>query len=173
MALNRADITIAGRTLTLEASVGAADVYATEFLRGLAEPYRGLLEDDMLAAYGRNQPTVKVNAKVDGDGNPVTDGDGEYVIDKRAKERELPNPHYRGIDTPAILRFAWAMAVAAESCDDSWAEFERWSMHEVCLSITEQAQLYATVIYELGGGHIFRQPEGRGDADEPDGGLEG
>lgn len=172
MALNRADITFAGRKLTLEASVGAADVYADQFVGRLRAPYKGILEDDMLVAYRRNQPTVTVRAKVGKDGEPIVGEDGEYVTDKRAKERELPNPRYRGVDTAALIRVAWAMAVAAESCEDSWEAFERWSMHEVCPTVAEQAQLFATVIYELGGGHIFRQPEGLGNADAPDGGLE-
>ena len=173
MALNRADVTIDGRTLALEASVAAADVYADEFFKRLRKPYKGILEDDLLTVYGRAQAEVEVRAKMDGDGNPVTNDDGSYVTDRRARLRTLPNPEYRGVDTVALLRIAWAMSVAAGSYDDQWKAFEQWATHDTCMSVSEQAQLYAVIIYELGARHIFRNPDGHGDADEPDAGLEG
>lgn len=139
---------IGGAEYDLEASLGASITYANEFFGKLGEPYRGSLADDMLQVYRRAQPTVE--------------RDGENV----------PNPEYMGYDVEALLRIAWAMATAAGSTRKGYDRFRDEVIHQPA-SVFEEAGLYDVVVMELGGGIIFRRPEGQAGAVEPDEAQEG
>ena len=140
---NVRELRIGDKTYQLEASLGTAIVYRNEFFGKLEEPYKGILADDMLAVWTRAQQ--------------VEEHDGEVV----------PNPEYMGIDIEAILRIAWAMARAAGSTKKSYAKFYDEVIHQPA-GLFEEASLYDTVIMRLGGGIIFRRPEGLGGSGEPD-----
>jgi len=140
---NVRELRIGDKTYQLEASLGTAIVYRNEFFGKLDEPYKGILADDMLAVWTRAQQ--------------VEEHDGEVV----------PNPEYMGIDIEAILRIAWAMARAAGSTKKSYAKFYDEVIHQPA-GLFEEASLYDTVIMRLGGGIIFRRPEGLGGSGEPD-----
>jgi len=136
-------VTIGSMTLEVEASPGAGIVYRNEFVGRLDSPYRGLLSDDMLLIWRQFRPTVEE--------------DGE----------EVPNPDYVGLDMEALLRLTWAMARAAGSTKKGWKAFYEDVIHQP-MSVFEESSLYATVILELGGGVIFRRPDGRVGAGAPD-----
>ena len=166
-------VTIDGEEFRVEASIMAADVYATEFVGSLREPYRGVLEDDMLQTYGRAQQTVERYVKSDRKGNPVRDADGNLVpVEHGGVPARVPNPEYRGIDSMAMLRYVWAMATAAGSIDERWEEFAARMGHKPFV-VREMASVYGTIIADLGEHETFRQPKGRADAFEPDEGREG
>ena len=140
---NVRELRIGDKTYQLEASLGTAIVYRNEFFGRLDEPYKGLLADDMLAVWTRAQQ--------------VEEHDGEVV----------PNPEYMGLDIEAILRIAWAMARAAGSTKRGYDKFYDEVIHQPA-GLFEEASLYDTVIMRLGGGIIFRRPDGQAGADEPD-----
>ena len=140
---NVRELRIGDKTYQLEASLGTSIVYRNEFFGKLDEPYKGLLADDMLAVWARAQQ--------------VEEHDGEVV----------PNPEYMGLDIEAILRIAWAMARAAGSTKRGYDKFYDEVIHQPA-GVFEEASLYDTVIMRLGGGSIFRRPEGQEGADEPD-----
>jgi len=134
---------IGDKTYRLEASLGTKIIYRNEFFGKLEEPYKGILEDDMLRVYHQSQPFEEV--------------DGETVA----------NPDYEGNDIEALLRIAWAMARAAGSTKKSFAKFCDEVIHQPA-GVFEEASLYDTTIMQLGGGIIFRRPEGLGGSGEPD-----
>lgn len=140
---NVRELRIGDKTYQLEASLGTAIVYRNEFFGRLDEPYKGLLADDMLAVWTRAQQ--------------VEEHDGEVV----------PNPEYMGLDIEAILRIAWAMARAAGSTKRGYDKFYDEVIHQPA-GLFEEASLYDTVIMRLGGGIIFRRPEGQAGDSEPD-----
>ena len=141
---NVRELRIGEKTYELEASLGTAIVYRNEFFGKLDEPYRGILADDMLQVYHRAQ---------------------RFEDDDEGKAVE--NPDYMGIDIEAILRVAWAMARSAGSTKRSFAKFLNEVIHQPA-GVFEEASLYDTVIMRLGGGIIFRRPDGQAGADEPD-----
>ena len=141
---NVRELRIGEKEYRLEASLGTAIVYRNEFFGKLDAPYRGILADDMLQVYHRAQQFEE-----DEDGNLVT------------------NPDYTGNDVEAILRIAWAMAKAAGSTKKSYDKFLNEVIHQPA-GVFEEASLYDTVIMRLGGGIIFRRPDGQAGADEPD-----
>ena len=141
---NVRELRIGEKEYRLEASLGTAIVYRNEFFGKLQQPYRGILADDMLQVYHRAQQFEE-----DEDGNLVT------------------NPDYTGNDVEAILRIAWAMAKAAGSTKKSYDKFLNEVIHQPA-GVFEEASLYDTVIMRLGGGIIFRRPDGQAGADEPD-----
>ena len=128
----------------LEASLGTSIVYRNEFLGRLDAPYTGILDDDVLTIWRRAQRTIA------GDG-------GE----------DVENPDYAGLDVLATLRVAWAMARAAGSTGQTFDQFMEDLVHQPA-GVFEEASLYGTVVLELGGGIIFRRPEGRGGDGEAD-----
>lgn len=166
---NVASVTIGEIELELEASLGASITYGNAFRGRLEAPYKGILSDDMLQVWNASKQTVD---GVDEDGNAT----------------ELPNPDYRGIDVEALLRLAWAMAVAANSPnvvstiygDDKpmyrlamgYDEFYEQVIHQPA-GVFEEAALFGVVVMQLGGGIIFRRPEGRDGAVEADEAQEG
>lgn len=133
----------------LEASLGAGIVYANEFRGRLEAPYKGDLNDDLLAIWRGAQETVE-------------DEDG----------KDVANPDFRGVDVMALLRVAWAMARAAGSTSQPFDEFLEGVIHQPA-GVFEEASLYGTVVLELGGGVIFRRPEGLGGAGKADEAKEG
>lgn len=141
---NVRELRIGEKTYQLEASLGTAIVYRNEFFGKLDEPYKGILADDMLQVYRRAQPTEE-------------NEDGEAVA----------NPDYVGTDIEAMLRIAWAMAKSAGSTKRTFAKFCDEVIHQPA-GVFEEASLYDTTIMQLGGGIIFRRPEGQEGADEPD-----
>lgn len=141
---NVRELRIGDKEYQLEASLGTAIVYRNEFFGKLDEPYKGILADDMLQAYHRAQ---------------------RFEDDDEGKTVE--NPDYTGIDIEAILRVAWAMARSAGSTKRSFAKFFDEVIHQPA-GVFEEASLYDTVIMRLGGGIIFRRPEGLGGDGEPD-----
>lgn len=141
---NVRELRIGDKTYQLEASLGTAIVYRNEFFGKLDEPYKGILADDMLQAYHRAQ---------------------RFEDDDEGKTVE--NQDYTGIDIEAILRVAWAMARSAGSTKRSFAKFFDEVIHQPA-GVFEEASLYDTVIMRLGGGIIFRRPEGLGGDGEPD-----
>lgn len=141
---NVRELRIGEKTYELEASLGTAIVYRNEFFGKLDEPYKGILADDMLQVYRRAQPTEE-------------NEDGETVA----------NPDYVGTDIEAMLRIAWAMAKSAGSTKRTFAKFYDEVIHQPA-GVFEEASLYDTTIMQLGGGIIFRRPEGQASADEPD-----
>ena len=145
---NVRELRIGDVTYELEASLGTAIVYRNEFFGKLDEPYKGILADDMLQVYHRAQPTEE--------------RDGQMV----------ENADYMGYDIEAILRIAWAMARAAGSTKRTFARFYDEVIHQPA-GVFEEASLYDTVITRLGGGIIFRRPDGHGGAGEPDEAQEG
>ncbi len=164
---NRREIAIGGKTYTLEASLGTGIIYANEFRGKLDEPYRGILADDMLRVFNRNQPVIEEKVKVDKKGNVVLDKRGMWVADDGGEKRRVKNPDYTGPDMEAVLRIAWAMARAADSTDKGYADFLDEVIH-LPSGVVEEARLYNTTIVELGGGITFRRPEGRESAVQPD-----
>lgn len=141
---NVRELRIGDKEYQLEASLGTAIVYRNEFFGKLDEPYKGILADDMLQAYHRAQ---------------------RFEDDDEGKTVE--NQDYTGIDIEAILRVAWAMARSAGSTKRSFAKFFDEVIHQPA-GVFEEASLYDTVIMRLGGGIIFRRPEGLGGDGEPD-----
>lgn len=140
---NVRELRIGEKEYQLEASLGTAIVYRNEFFGKLDEPYKGILADDMLQVYHRAQP--------------IEDSDGKMV----------ENADYMGYDIEAILRIAWAMARAAGSTKRAFARFYDEVIHQPA-GVFEEASLYGTVIMQLGGGIIFRRPEGQAGDGEPD-----
>ena len=140
---NLRTLTIGSETFELEASLGAGITYANEFRGKVQAPYNGSLSNDMLTVWRRNQRTLGM--------------DGEKV----------DNDDYSGIDVEALLRIAWAMAVAAGSTKDGYERFVERIIHQPA-GVFEEASLYDVVVLELGGGIIFRQPEGQGGAEQAD-----
>lgn len=146
---NVRELRIGENTYNLEASLGTATVYRNEFFGKLDAPYKGLLADDMLQAYHKAQP--------------FEEGDDGKLAE---------NPDYMGYDVDALLRVAWAMA---RSVDPNYAKpykygykrFYNEVIHQPA-GVFEEASLYNTVVMQLGGGIIFRRPEGLAGADEPD-----
>ena len=145
---NVCELRIGDVTYELEASLGTGIAYRNEFFGRLEEPYRGILADDMLQAYHKAQP--------------FEDVDGETV----------ENADYAGYDVEALLRIAWAMARAAGSTKKGWDKFHAEVIHQPA-GVFEEASLYDVVVMRLGGGIIFRRPEGLGGAGEPDAAQEG
>ena len=169
---NRRTVSIDGQKIEVEASILAADVYAEEFAGNLKAPYSGVMEDDMLSTHNRSKTTITVRVKATKSGKPMRDRNGEYVLtDRDGVEVEVPNPAYRGVDVIALLRYVWAMGVAAGSIQESWEDFGK-RMEHVDFVVREVASVFTTVIYDLGGGCIFRNPEGLGDAQQPDEGQQ-
>lgn len=150
---NVASVTIGEIELELEASLGASITYGNAFRGRLEAPYKGILSDDMLQVWNASKQTVE---GVDEDGNAT----------------ELPNPDYRGIDVEALLRLAWAMAVAAGSAKGGYGEFYETVIHQPA-GVFEEAALFGVVVMQLGGGIIFRRPEGQDGAVEADEAQEG
>jgi hypothetical protein len=136
---NVRELRIGEKSYELEASLGASITYRNEFFGRLDAPYKGILADDLLVAWRRAQ------AELDGE----------------------PNPEYAGIDVEAALRAAWAMAFAHGSTKKRYAKFADEVVHQPA-GVFEEASLYEVVVLELGGGVIFRRPEGHGGAGEPD-----
>lgn len=146
---NVRELRIGDKTYQLEASLGTPIVYRNEFFGKLDEPYKGILADDMLQVYHRSQQFEENE-----DGNLVT------------------NPDYAGIDIEALLRIAWAMARSVDPergkpYKYGYRRFYNEVIHQPA-GVFEEASLYDTVIMRLGGGIIFRRPEGLGSPDEPD-----
>lgn len=141
---NVRELRIGEKEYQLEASLGTAVAYRNEFFGKLDEPYRGILADDMLQVWRRSQETVE-----DEGGN------------------EAPNPDFYGYDVEALLRIAWSMAWAAGSTKKRYAKFYDEVIHQPA-GLFEEASLYNTVVMELGGGIIFRRPEGQGGAGQAD-----
>jgi len=164
---NVRELSIGDKTYELEASLGAGIVYSDRFAGELREPYKGLLPDDLMTVWSRSKRTIETKAKVDEDGKPVTDEEGRYVYDPDGIDVEYENPDYRGNDVEAILRIAWAMAVAAGSTRESYEEFREGVIHQPA-GAYEEASLFTTVVLVLGGGIIFRTPKGQGGAEQPD-----
>ena len=170
---NRREVEIDGMTFEVEASILAADVYADEFVGQLRKPYRGILEDDMLVTFNRSRATIPAYVKANKRGDPVRDRSGEYVLVEHGGVKvDVPNPEYRGIDAVALVRYLWAMGTAADSIAEPWEEFAE-RMEHADFAVREVARAFATIVYELGGGCIFRDPEGHRDAGEPDEGQQG
>ena len=140
---NMRELRIGDVTYELEASLGTAIVYRNEFFGKLDDPYKGILADDMLQVYHRAQPTEERDGKM------------------------VENADYMGYDIEAILRIAWAMARAAGSTKRAFARFYDEVIHQPA-GVFEEASLYDTVIMRLGGGIIFRRPEGQAGDGEPD-----
>lgn len=145
---NVRSVRIGEMEIDLEASLGTGIVYANEFRGRLEAPYKGILADDMLAVWHRNQPTDSE------DGN------------------EVENPDYTGIDVEALLRIAWAMARAVDPEQGrpyrkGYRAFHDEAIHQPT-SIFDEAALYDAVILRLGNGITFRRPEGLSGAVEPD-----
>lgn len=136
---NVRELRIGDRTYGLEASLGTGIVYREEFLGRLDAPYKGVLADDLLVAWRQAQ----------------TELDGE------------PNPDFRGIDVEALLRVAWAMAYAKGSTRKRYQKFHDEVIHQPA-GMFEEASLYEVVVLELGGGIIFRRPQGADGSPEPD-----
>ena len=151
---NVRELLIGENTYNLEASLGTGKVYRDEFFGKLEKPYKGVLADDMLQVYRKAQPFEE-------------NDDGEMV----------KNPDFEGYDIEALLRIAWAMA---RSVDPAYAKpykygykrFYNEVIHQPA-GVFEEASLYDTVIMRLGGGIIFRRPDGHGGAGEPDEAQEG
>lgn len=157
-------VTVGGRAIEVESSLGARKVYADEFMGKLSKPYSGVLSDDLLALYDGTREFVEDEVLVtDDDGNPVTDEDGNEVTTKGM----VPNPAYRGgVDVSELLRLTWAMAFAAGSVTQVYDEWMDSVWHSP-MTRDEEVVLYAVVALELGA-YTFRGAEGRGDAGEPD-----
>jgi len=134
---------IGEKTYQLEASLGTKIVYQNEFFGKLEEPYKGLLEDDILQVYHRSRPFEEIDGEV------------------------KPNPDYVGNDIEALLRIAWAMARAAGSTKRGYDKFLNDVIHQPA-GMFEEASLYDVVIMRLGEGIIFRRPEGQDGAAESD-----
>lgn len=141
---NVRELRIGDKTYQLEASLGTAITYRNEFFGKLGDGYKGILEDDMLRIYHLAQPFEEGE-----DGKPAE------------------NPDYIGYDIEALLRIAWAMARAEGGMKKGWDKFYAEVIHQPA-GVFEEASLYNVVVMELGGGIIFRRPEGQGSADEPD-----
>jgi len=146
---NVRELRIGDKEYQLEASLGTPIVYRNEFFGKLDEPYKGILADDMLQAYHRAQ---------------------RFEDDDEGKTVE--NPDYMGIDIEALLRFAWAMARSVDPergkpYKYGYKRFYNEVIHQPA-GVFEEASLYDTVIMRLGGGIIFRRPEGLGGSVEPD-----
>jgi hypothetical protein len=168
--MNRVKASVDGREYELEASLLAADYYADEFAGNLKAPYRGVLEDDMLVTYNRSRPTVEAFVMADDKGKPVKDDDGNLIpVEHGGVKADVPNKMYRGVDGLALVRYVWAMGAAAGSIDERWEDFFEHMSH-VDFSAREMAQLFLVVIMDLGGCHIFRNPEGHADAVDADDG---
>ena len=169
---NVANVTIGDIELELEASLGTDIEYSNEFLGKLDEPYNGVLDHDMLVVWSAYKPTVEMTVLVDDEGKFVFDDEGKYVFDPNGKKVELPNQDYRGIDVLALLRIAWAMAYAAGSTKKRFDGFLQAVIHQPA-GIVEEASLFSAVIVQLGGGIIFRRPEGLGGSEQADETQEG
>lgn len=74
---------------------------------------------------------------------------------------------YYGFDIEAVFRFAWAMAVAAGSTDETWQEFFGRLTHEA-VTLVDVAGVYGTCVRDLGERTFFRLPDGLPDAGKPD-----
>ena len=150
----------------LEAGLGTFVAYRNAFWQRLEKPYVGKLDDDMLAIWNLAQPVLEGRWKVDGDGNPVHDDDGALI---RTFDPEVPvttqaNPQFMGYDVDALVRVAWAMAWSAGSTKKQFPDFYDEVMHQPA-GVSEVSQLFSIVEVQLGGGIIFRRPEGpEGDA---------
>lgn len=164
---NVRELTIGDKTYELEASLGTGSVYANEFVGKLREPYKGFLADDLMVVWRKAQPKLEMTAKVGEDREPVRDEDGSYVPDPDGVRVEYENPDYAGNDIEALLRIAWAMAVAAGSTTQTYEDFREEVIHQPA-GAYEEASLYTTVVLLLGGGIIFRGPEGRSAAEQAD-----
>lgn len=140
---NRQTVTLGGVEYELECSLGAMATYSDEFAGGLDEPYSGFMDRDVLLLWNRSRETVEEDGK------------------------EVPNKDFRGIDVTGLVRVMWAMAFAAGSTRKHFGEFAEEVMR-LPVSAVEEAALFATVVYVLGGNIIFRQPEGQGGAGAPD-----
>lgn len=164
---NVAELRIGDMKLELEASLGTGIAYAREFRGRLDEPYKGSLNSDLMTVWRLAQDKFEETVAVDDDGDPIKDDDGKYVYDPNGKKVYVPNPDYIGYDVEALLRIAWAMAWAAGSTKQRYEEFYEEAIHQSAGSY-EEASLYRVVVLVLGGGIIFRGPEGRGGSEEPD-----
>lgn len=138
----------------LESSMGANIAYRGEFWGRLEPPYKGDMNDDLLAIYRGAQPTVT-------------------ETDKRGKETEVPNPDHRGVDLEALLRVAWAMAHAVDPAagkpfDGGYEEFRAAIIHQPA-GLWEEVDLYNIIMFDLAMKFNFRQRQGQsgaGDADD-------
>ena len=147
---NQAMVTIAGRDILLESSLGACKVYSDEFFGKLKDPYKGSLPEDMIALM-RHQ-------------------EGYLVPDEDAKDGVRFVEGVNALDTEMaehLLDFAWAMARAAGSIDMRYPEWQEWVTH-ASVSFFEVSDAYQTIIHELGDGATFRLTKGLQDALEPD-----
>lgn len=163
---------IGGERFDLEASLGTGIVYRNEFGGKLDPPYKGILEDDMLRIWHVAQPTITGRFAIGDDGTPALDGDGRPADDPAAPRSTVANPDYAGYDVEALFRIAWAMA---RSVNPEWGSpyrkgfkaFREEVMH-LPAGMYEVASLYDAAVLELGGGIIFRRPEGQAGDVEPD-----
>ena len=142
---NVRSLDIAGEGFTFEASLGTSIIYSDEFMGRLEEPYRGLLDYDMLQVWNK----ASVTTDADGDRPP-------------AEVREV-----RHIDTRALIRLAWAMARAAESTDMGYEDFHSHVAH-LPAGRYDEAALFEVAVLELGSGIIFRHREGQAGPQEAD-----
>lgn len=164
---NVAELRIGDVELELEASLGTGIEYAREFRGKLDEPYTGSLDADLMTVWRFAQDKFEETVAADEDGNPIKDDDGKYVYDPSGVKVRVDNPDYIGYDVEALLRIAWAMAWAAGSTKKRYDAFYQDIIHQPAGSY-EEARLYHVVVLVLGGGVIFRGPDGQRSAEEPD-----
>lgn len=140
---NVATVSIGGREYGMRACLGAGVIYANQFLdeTPLDPPYKGELADDMLEVYRRAQPVVGEDGET-----PVAPG---------------------RVDAEALVRLMWAMCRAAGSTAKGYEDFAE-EVYALPASVSDEAALYATVILKLGGGVIFRDPQGQSGGGEVD-----
>ena len=168
-------ITIDGKELALEASIGTMIVYSDEFRGKLDKPYKGTIEDDILAMHVGTQRRVEIEVAANDEGGALVDENGKYlepVDGEPTCKVEVDNEDYRGYDLEAVARVMWAMSRAADhGTKMRWPAFQKW-FHHAQIPWMDVRPLFETIVY-LVGGPFFRHDGGRFSIGAPDEKLEG
>jgi len=158
-------ITIDGKELALEASIGTMIVYSDEFRGKLDKPYKGTIEDDILAMHVGTQRRVEIEVAANDEGGALVDEEPTCKV-------EVDNEDYRGYDLEAVARVMWAMSRAADhGTKMRWPAFQKW-FHHAQIPWMDVRPLFETIVY-LVGGPFFRHDGGRFSIGTPDEKLEG
>ena len=102
---------------------------------------------------------------------PYTGSLYEDMVQLYRETEDADSPNYYGFSSQ-LMGITWAMARAAGGIGETYAEFLEKIEHS-SVSIFEFADLYGTVVKELGDRCFFRLPEGLRDALEANGGEAG